>query len=132
MPALAPFSKGKTPVLSPGLGTEQCANGSHGASLKAWAGARQKGRGIRKETVGHPSWECRRQVHMHCPPGGAREPAGPIWSPGMPGLQGKSQPGRVGAPRECLGCLPVHTVEVLPSWNLLSLNSPRASGDSGS
>ena len=29
MPALAPFSKGKTPVLSPGLGTEQCANGSH-------------------------------------------------------------------------------------------------------
>lgn len=49
----------------------------------------------------------------------------------MPGLQGKSQPGMVGAPRECLGCLPVHTVEALPSWNLLFLNSPRASGDSG-
>ena len=49
----------------------------------------------------------------------------------MPGLQDKSQPGRAGAPRECLGCLPVHTMEALPSWNLLSLNSSRASGDSG-
>lgn len=49
----------------------------------------------------------------------------------MPGLQGKSQPGRVVAPRECPGCLPVHTVEALPSWNLLALNSPRALGDLG-
>ena len=52
-------------------------------------------------------------MHTRSPPGGTREPAGPIWSPGMPGLQDKSQPGRARAPRECLGCLPVHTMEAL-------------------
>jgi hypothetical protein len=31
----------------------------------------------------------------------------------MPGLQGKSQSGRVDVPRECPGCLPVHTMEAL-------------------
>lgn len=49
----------------------------------------------------------------------------------MPKLQGKSQPGRVRAPRECPGCLPVHTMEALPSWNLPALNSPRALRDLG-
>lgn len=49
----------------------------------------------------------------------------------MPGLQGKSQPDKVRAPRECPGCLLFHTMEALPSWNLLVLNSPSTLGNMG-
>lgn len=48
------------------------------------------------------------------PTGGTKEPARPQLSPGMPGLWGKCQPGRVRARRECPGCLRVHTKEPCP------------------
>lgn len=63
-----------------------------------------------------PSQKCSRTGAAPAPQQGETESQlGPIWCLGMPGLQGKSHPGRVEAPRECPGCLPVHTVEALTS-----------------
>lgn len=59
------------------------------------------------------------------PPGGDREPARPIWTLRMPGPQGKSQPGKVEAPRECRRYQPVHTVESLTSLEPLSSQQPK-------
>lgn len=43
----------------------------------------------------------------------------------MPGPQGKSQPGKVEAPRECRRYQPVHTVESLTSLEPLSSQQPK-------
>lgn len=59
------------------------------------------------------------------PPGGDREPPRPIWSLRMPGLQGKSQPGKVEVPRECRRYQPVHTVQSLTSLEPLSSQLPK-------
>ena len=96
MPALAPFSKGKTPVLLLDWGQSNVQMGLTGASLKACVVARQKGRGIRKETElatlpGNAGDRCRRTPHQGEPgsqqgPSGVQECQGCRANPSLAGL----------------------------------------------
>lgn len=100
--------------------------GLTGASLKACTDARQKGRGIRKETESWPHFLGMQATGAHAlPTRGSRESQqGPS---GVQECQGcRAVPAWPGwGTKECLGCLPVHTVEALPSWNLLFSQLPK-------